>query len=193
MDPRFGGNVGGMQPQGNYLQRQLQKFNDAFQEGGRRLKREYDNTDLKYFGGQLPFGVEPFSGIPFGTYAPGLYNMPGYGMPNYPGYGYGTIPEPAGGADFIGPRSNEILRRGFEQQMEEKRQEDLRYSSPGDLSMMMPGMMMAGNPSFDITPKSGPGTPGYSIYNDPKLPGARRVRREIERVLGLPPITFPKA
>jgi len=59
--------------------------------------------------------------------------------------------------------------------------------------MGIPGMMMAGNPSFDIKPKSGPGTPGYSIYNDPKLPGARQLRRKLEQTLGLPRIQFPQA
>ncbi|HAW77369.1 MAG TPA: hypothetical protein DCW74_16750 [Alteromonas australica] len=61
------------------------------------------------------------------------------------------------------------------------------------MSMGVPGMMMAGNPSFDIKPKSGPGTPGYSIYNDPKLPGARQLRRKLEETLGLPRIQFPQA
>jgi len=139
MDPRFGGNFGGMLgrqeliPQGNYLQRQLQRFTGGIQRGTDRLRKEYRNTDAKYFGGQLPFGVEPFSGIPFVDYSPGLYNMPGYNLPNYPGYGSADIPPPAGGADFIGPRSNEILRRGFEQQMEEQRQMDQRYTFPRGL------------------------------------------------------------
>ena len=190
MDPRFGGNVGAIlgsqevRPQGNYLQRQLQKFTDAWQEGGDRLKREYDNMDRKYFGGGLPFGVEPFSGIPFGTYAPGLYNMPGYGMPNYPGYGYGTIPEPAGGADFIGPRSNEILRRGIEQQIEEKRQEDLRYGSPGDLSMMMPGMMMAGAPRYIRS------SPPPNIINKAPDIDSRHFNQYVER--GYRPLAPPR-
>ena len=51
---------------------------------------------------------------------------------------------------------------------------------------------VASSPSFEIPqPRSGPGTPGYSIYNDPRLPGARRMRREIERVLDYPPMKFP--
>ena len=129
-----------MQPQGNYLQRQLQRFTSGLQRGTDRLGREYNKTDAKYFGGAFPFRVDSFSGLPLGTYAPGYYNMPGYGSEN--------IPPPAGGADFIGPRSNEILRRGIEQEMEEKRQQELRYSSPGDLSMMMPGMMLAGAPRY---------------------------------------------
>ena len=130
MDPRFGGNVGAMQPQGNYLQRQLQRFTGGLQQGWDRLNREYENTDRKYYGGALPFGAEPFSGLPFVDYAPGIYNMPGYNMPNYPGYGAENIPPPEGGADFIGPRSNEILRRAIEQRNFEKYQRDQRYSFP---------------------------------------------------------------
>ena len=145
-----------MQPQGNYLQRQLQKFTGGLQRGWDRLSREYENTDRKYYGGALPLGAEPFSGIPLVDYGPGIYNMPGYNMPNYPGYGSEKIPPPAGGADFIGPRSNEILRRGIEQEMEQKRQMDQRYSAPGDLSMMMaPGTMMAGAPRYIQSPPPG--------------------------------------
>ena len=186
MDPRFGGNVGGMQPPGtrrskepplngvpyrnrrvdtpipleavrrgappprNYLQQQLQRFGNALQQGTDRLGREYNRTDAKYFGGALPFGVEPSfqNSLPYGTSGPGFYNMPGYGSEN--------LPEPAGGAGFIGPRSNEILRRQIEQQMEEKRQMDQRYSAPGDLSMMMaPGTMMAGAPRYIQSPPPG--------------------------------------
>ena len=63
MDPRFGGNVGAMlgsqevRPQGNYLQRQLQRFTGGIQRGTDRLFREYNNMDRKYFGGGLPFGA----------------------------------------------------------------------------------------------------------------------------------------
>jgi len=136
-----------MQPQGNYLQRQLQRFTGGLQRGTDRLGREYNRTDAKYFGGALPFGVEPSfqNSLPYGTSGPGFYNMPGYGSEN--------LPEPAGGAGFIGPRSNEILRRQIEQQMEEERQMDQRYSAPGNLSY-----------NFPI-----PG--GQSPYRQPYLPG----------------------
>jgi len=152
MDPRFGGNFGGMQliqpsPQSNYLQRQLQRFGSAVQQGGQRLKDQYYSTDYNNFGGNLPFGAPRERGFIESLPKPG--NIYQYGMPGV------DIPEPAGGADFIGPRSNEILRRGIEQRELEKYQQDQRYSSPGDLSMMMPGTMMAGAPRYIQSPPPG--------------------------------------
>ena len=178
MDPRFGGNVGAMQPQGNYLQRQMQRFTGGIQEGTDRLRREYRNTDAKYFGGALPFGVEPSFGgsIPFGTYGPGYYNMPGYGSEN--------LPQPAGGAGFIGPRSNEILERGIRQQMDEERKRDQRYSSPGDLSMMMPGMMMAGAPRYIQS------SPPPNIINKAPDIDSRHFNQYVER--GYRPLAPPR-
>ena len=35
--------------------------------------------------------------------------------------------------------------------------------------------------------------PNYSIYNDPRLPGARNLRRKLEGILGLPKYNFPQA
>ena len=130
-----------MQPQGNYLQRQLQRFVGGLQRGTDRLGREYNRTDANYFGGNLPFGVEPVQPSFLQSLPTDQGSMRRYGMPGM------ELPEPAGGADFIGPRSNEILRRGIEQEMEEKRQQKLRYGT-GDLSMMMPGMMLAGAPRY---------------------------------------------
>ena len=114
-----------MQPQGNYLQRQLQRFTGGLQRGTDRLVREYQNTDRKYFGGALPFGAEPsfLNSLSYAAGGPGYYNMPGYGSEN--------LPEPAGGADFIGPRSREILRRDIDQRNFEQYQQDQRYSFPG--------------------------------------------------------------
>ena len=49
-------------------------------------------------------------------------------------------------------------------------------------------------PSFDITrPEQPKANPDYSIYNDPRLPGARPLRRKLERILNLPRMEFPQA
>ena len=152
MDPRFGGNVGAMlgsqQPQGNYLQRQLQRFTGGLQRGTDRLGREYNRTDAKYFGGNLPFGVPPVQSNFLQSLPGQAGSIRSYGMP-----GATELPPPIGGADFIGPRSNEILRRGIEQRDLERLEQDKRYSAPGNLSY-----------NFPI-----PG--GRSPYRQPYLPG----------------------
>jgi len=113
-----------MQPQGNYLQRQLQRFTGGLQRGTERLMRGYENTDRKYYGGNLPFGAPPdpagfMNSLPGYLGAPrdASYGLPGVSQP-VPGFMTGgprdeiTVDTPpAHGADFIGPRSNELPRR----------------------------------------------------------------------------------
>ena len=46
-------------------------------------------------------------------------------------------------------------------------------------------------PSFEIPQGQGRST-DYSIYNDPRMPGARKLRRKLEGILGLPRYEFPQ-
>lgn len=54
------------------------------------------------------------------------------------------------------------------------------------------GDLLAEGPSFEI-PQGQGRNPDYSIYNDPRMPGARKLRRKLEGILGLPRINFPQA
>lgn len=152
MDPRFGGNFGGMN-----------------------------------LAGQFRYGPS------FGVYEGGLGELtPGQFLPQFLGKSGREMPPPPASFDpndlYYQPQ-NPFFMPGSPQFLG-----PFKYEQQRDRFILNdPRSGVAGNPSFDITPKSGPGTPGYSIYNDPKLPGARRMRREIERVLGLPPIKFPEA
>lgn len=53
------------------------------------------------------------------------------------------------------------------------------------------GDLLAKSPSFEI-PQGQGRNPDYSIYNDPRMPGARNLRRKLEGILGLPKVEFPK-
>ena len=52
--------------------------------------------------------------------------------------------------------------------------------------------LLGASPSFEI-PQGQGRNPNYSIYNDPRLPGARNLRRKLEGILGLPKYNFPQA
>ena len=54
------------------------------------------------------------------------------------------------------------------------------------------GDYLAEGPSFEI-PQGQGRNPDYSIYNDPRMPGARKLRRKLEGILGLPRVNFPQA
>jgi len=51
--------------------------------------------------------------------------------------------------------------------------------------------LLTSSPSFEI-PQGQGRNPDYSIYNDPRMPGARNLRRKLEGILGLPKYQFPK-
>lgn len=63
--------------------------------------------------------------------------------------------------------------------------------SPGPMLSGRYGDLLAKSPSFEI-PQGQGRNPDYSIYNDPRMPGARNLRRKLEGILGLPRIEFPK-
>lgn len=63
--------------------------------------------------------------------------------------------------------------------------------SPGPMLAGRYGDLFAKSPSFEI-PQGQGRNPDYSIYNDPRMPGARNLRRKLEGTLGLPRIEFPK-
>ena len=57
--------------------------------------------------------------------------------------------------------------------------------SPGPMLAGRYGDLFAKSPSFEI-PQGQGRNPDYSIYNDPRMPGARNLRRKLEGILGLP-------
>jgi len=63
--------------------------------------------------------------------------------------------------------------------------------SPGPMLAGRYDDLLAKSPSFEI-PQGQGRNPDYSIYNDPRMPGARNLRRKLEGTLGLPRIEFPK-
>ena len=63
--------------------------------------------------------------------------------------------------------------------------------SPGPMLAGRYDDLLAKSPSFEI-PQGQGRNPDYSIYNDPRMPGARNLRRKLEGILGLPKVEFPK-
>lgn len=102
---------------------------DAIKMGLDNVGSLYRRTDARYFGGRLPGGAQQptfVDTLPQTPSGPGFYNMPGYGN---------QIPM---GDGFIGPRSNEQLRREALEQIRLEDEENKRYSSDPTLAQGLP-------------------------------------------------------
>ena len=122
------------QPQRNTMVPSMNMVTDplkgALQTGFNNLGSLYRRTDQEYFGGRLPGGAQPptfFDSIPPAPSGPGFYNMPG---------SENQIPM---GDGFIGPRSNDQLRREALEQIRLEDRENGRYSSDPNLASVPVG------------------------------------------------------
>ena len=95
--------------------------------GNRNFGNLYEATDEKLFRGRLPGGYpEPktfVEALSFGqdpsSYRPGNINMPGVNFDSRKDDG------------FIGPISDEMMRRAIEREQLQRRQDQQRYDGPG--------------------------------------------------------------
>ena len=99
----------------------------ALEYGQRNIGNIYDATDEKLFRGRLPGGYpEPetfVEALDFGKDP--LYRRPG--NTNMPG----VNPDSRKDDGFIGPISDEMMRRAIEREQLQRRQDQQRYDGPG--------------------------------------------------------------
>lgn len=112
--------------------------------GQRNIQNLYDATDDRLFNGQLPGGTQPgvfLDGLPKGL-APGQYNMPIYNGNQ--------------GDGFIGPRTDDEVKREILLREMEENERNRRYSSDPNLASR------TDNASFYLGPQIAQAPAGFA-------------------------------